>query len=168
MKNSRLFLLFLLLMPFLASANSTSNPKPEKIYSITKVVYPVAYYHEQAGLWKLEIEKDQKNTDAWSNFYFACRMANILTPHGEKKVYDLEQVVKDIEKTIPNTYEHHYITYAHGGFNLDNFSHLKQAYDMEPNNPACYESLLTYYEVTRDLEKSQFFAEKTSIGITMF
>lgn len=149
--------MLLFLFPLLVSAKI--GPKPEKIYSITKIVYPIAYYHEQAGLWKMEIKKDQKNEEAWSNYYFACRMANILSAGA--KTYDLEQIVANIGKTIPNSYAHHYIAYAHGGFNPDNFHHLQKAYDMEPENPASYESMLAYHEVMGDKEKSQFFAEKT-------
>ena len=132
MKNNTWILCTLLL--FCLKVKAHTDPKPEKIYSITTIVYPLDYYHEQAGLWKKEISKNQQNADAWSNYYFACRMANILTPYGEEKAYQLDQIVKDIAKAIPNSYEHHYLTYANGGYNPDMFFHLEKAYERIDRN----------------------------------
>ena len=49
----------------------------KKYMEKNKVLKPNEYYLQQIELWKLEVEKDSKNADAWYNYYRASRNAYI-------------------------------------------------------------------------------------------
>ena len=50
---------------------------PEKIYGKNKVLKSNEYYLQQIPLWKIEVDKNPKNADAWFNYYRANRNAYI-------------------------------------------------------------------------------------------
>ena len=61
-----------LLLFSLLNLNSFAQ-KPEKVYSIVKEIKEISWYKEQANLWEAEIKKDNKNANAWYNYYSAIR-----------------------------------------------------------------------------------------------
>ncbi len=148
--------LFLFSLTLLAQ----KNIEPEKIYSVTKVVYPISYYKQQVNLWKGEIEKNEQNSIAWGNYYAASRAANLLTPFGKDKPYNLDSIVSTASKMIPESYDFHRIVYWNGGGNQDLFHHLEKAYAMAPERSEIDNDLITYYELNRNEPKMQFFCKK--------
>ena len=125
------------------------DDKPQKVYSIVREHRPLSFYSTQAELWKQEVEQDPKNADAWLNYYTASRMLKIL--NGGKTQEDLNEIVEELVKHIPETFEGNYIREWNGGVdNEDVFKYLLKAQQIDPTRPEVYSGLVTHYEVHRD------------------
>ncbi len=142
-------------------ANPEPTTKPERIYSITRVVYPMTYYAEQAKLWKLETQKDNQNAWAWLNYYEAARYANLFARIKKVDAYfDMTKVYADLSKAIPNTYEYHLISYEKSGGDIAQIDHLHKAYEIAPDRFDTYPNFLSYYERIGDVNQAKLFAKK--------
>ncbi|MEO1513867.1 MAG: SUMF1/EgtB/PvdO family nonheme iron enzyme [Bacteroidota bacterium] len=141
---TRIFFLLCLTVPCLLAANVA--PKPEKIYSITQVLKPLAYYKEQSTLWKNEIDQQSNDANAWLNYYAACRMANLRT-YSPTKPFDLDEIVGQLSEKVPNTFEYHHVMSWHGGHTPEMFEHSQKAYDMAPDRPETYPHLLVAHQL---------------------
>jgi hypothetical protein len=166
MKKYRFIFLILvtaLLFPFL---NPVHSQKPEKVYSFVKVIKPLEWYLAQAELWKKEIDKDRKNADAWFNFYVANRMASKTDKEKwEKKkgpgFMDLDNIVNEMEKEVPESFEYNDAKVWNDGYQDDqNDKYLFKAYELAPDRPEVYSSLVNYYEMKRDKVKEQEICKK--------
>lgn len=155
MKN---FFILICLLSF-GISSATDAPKPEKIYSITKVIKTRSYYLEQADLWKKEIDKKGKSVNAWLNYYTATRMANITTI-DEQKPFDLISIVNQIEKAIPDAYEFHYIKSWQYGYGPDAFEHALRAFEIDPDRTEIYPHLIVHYEMGGQVDKMNEFCQK--------
>lgn len=135
--------------------------KPEKVYSIAKVVMENDWYIEQVRLWKEVIDKDPQNGEAWYSYYLANRYANFGQGSDyfpEEKKERLHKILKDMGEAIPNSFEYFVVCYhleCEGGFES-----LKKAYELQPDNPVTYDDLVAAYEEKRDFENTKFFCEK--------
>jgi hypothetical protein len=94
----------------------SQNPKPEKIYSFVKVVKTPEWYDQQIKLWKMEIDKNKKNADAWLNYYRASRNRLICeatdTAIINHKGVRLKYIETEMGNNIPGTFEYHYIRWS--------------------------------------------------------
>ena len=145
--------------------------KPEKIYSIAKVDKPHQYYVQQAVLWWKEIEKDKTNEDAWYNYYKSNRYAYLtyreqISWDNDKKeawkeessfLMDLDEILKLIEKNIPNTYTDLRLRKIGNPGDNDMFQYLEKAYNMRPDDAELYDEFVTYYEMKGNLAKRKEF-----------
>lgn len=138
--------------------------KPEKTYSITRLLKSNEYYLEQSKLWHREIEKNKKNADAWFNYYRASRYAQItsgLDSAGSTKRFEkLAAIVSLMGQNIPNTFEYNYIKWSNGGNDMTLFPYLEKAYELAPNRSETYIDLTSCYELKGDIVKRDFFAQK--------
>ncbi|MFT5834103.1 MAG: hypothetical protein ACI97N_001737 [Cognaticolwellia sp.] len=141
---------------FINAAYAGIGPKPEKIYRITEVQKSGEYYIQQHELWKNELEKDKTNADAWYYYFVAARYANIFGNQNN----DLAKIVTDVEKSIPNTFESHYLKYWSMGWTGGYFEELEAAYRIDPNRYETYHDFLSHYEMTGNAIKAQEFAQK--------
>ena len=142
---------------FLALAAAASGQK-EKVYSIVKQKKSSEWYETQASLWKEHLKNSPQDAAAWENYYIATRMLKLIDQ--KKTQEDLDKVVEDMGKAIPDSYEFHHITYWNGGGKPELFHHLEKAYKMQPERPDTYSHMITYYEMLRDKDKVSFFANK--------
>lgn len=147
---------------------------PEKIYSVAKVDKSHEYYVQQAGLWWKEIERNKSNEDAWYNYYKANRYAFLTYGGGiswdkDKKegwkkessyLMDLDEILKLIEKNIPNTYTDLRLRKIGNPGDDNMFQYLEKAYKMRPDDAELYDALVTYYEMKGNLVKRKEFNEK--------
>lgn len=154
-----LMICFLSLNPSAQQTNtdSTSVRVPEKIYGKNKILKPNEYYLQQMELWKLEIEKDSMNADAWYNYYRASRNAYIKGEEGDAiktkgitRFDRLKSIVDGMEKNVPNSFEYNFVKWANGGNNDSLFPFLEKAHQLIPNNPEVIMSLIFYYEIKGD------------------
>ena len=136
-----------------------TSPKPEKIYSITQVLKPLAYYQEQAGLWKEVIDRTPVNADAWLNYYAACRMANLRT-YTKEKPFDLDSIIEQLSAKIPNTFEYPHAMSRHGQHNEATYQHALRAYELAPDRPETYPHLLVFYELNGNKEAAATILQK--------
>ncbi len=156
----------ILIFPFLLSITSNNtfataplnDPKPEKIYPFTFILHPLDYYMEQAQLWKQELNTNNQNTDAWMNYYQAARIGNIFS--DAEKPFDLDAIFAKLQKSIPNTFEYHYLAYAHSGGSHDLYHHLEKAYTLAPERYETYQGMIAYHEIHRNKAKLKEFCQK--------
>ena len=140
--------------------------KPEPVYSMVKQKKSFDWYVEQAGLWKKEIEKNSKNEEAWQYYYVANRMAKFTgSPEEWKKnkpglLKDLDSIIADMEKNIPDSYTYNYIKYYNGGYKPDLFKYLLRAYEIAPERTETYKDFVVYYETTGERDKMAKFTKK--------
>ena len=130
----------------------------QKVYSIVKQHNSLEWYETQARLWVQELEKDPTSTEAWMNYYTAKRMEKILGNSVTQK--DLDNIVKDLTSAIPETFEHHYITYWNGNNSDELFYHLEKAFELEPERPETYDDYITHYELLRERENTAEFCQR--------
>ncbi len=154
MKSYALSLVF-----FIGMTLSSFAQEAEKIVSIVQKHFPIEYYHTQSALWKAKLTAQGGAAVAWENYYAACRMANLVTK-GKDKPYDLDEIVNQAAKKIPDTFEYHRIAYWNHAIDPANYHHLDKAYQIDPNRPEIYDSMVSRYETSRNLAKKNFFNQK--------
>ena len=135
-----------------------SSKVPQKIVSITQEFYELEYYASQADLWKIEIDSNQSNADAWLNYYRACRIVNMLGEGVQQ--YDLNEIYKNLSTQIKGSYEYHYLSYVNGGADPQLFHHLKTAYNLDPDRTETYSWMINHAVIHQDLETMKSFNSK--------
>ncbi|MEA3444254.1 MAG: hypothetical protein U9R19_05945 [Bacteroidota bacterium] len=160
----KLFLLTTML--FVVAALQTSKAQtPEPVHSIVKELKPYEWYVEQAGLWKNEIKKDSGNAPAWYNYYIANRMANLTgkpdkwNSAKDKILQELNEIVDEMEKTIPESFEYNHVKWWNGGNNPELFPYLEKAYAIAPERHEVYDDFITRYEIKRNKKEEERFCK---------
>jgi hypothetical protein len=152
--------LFLLLDFNCVLLGESDSAKPEKVYRIVYVQKPNDWYIQQAELWKKEIDKNPKNPEAWYNYYNAVRYANYEGSIGtEEKQARLKQIIDDMNKAIPGTYECYLLTYWNS-YNVQDLSLVEKAYQLRPDKPDTYYPFISHYEISGPETKLKEFCEK--------
>jgi len=148
------YFFLLLLCPMLLFGQT-----PEKVYSIAVKDMPLSYHLEQSQLWKKEAIKSN-SPDAWSNYFIAARMSNLLTRKGDKP-YDMNAIVKQISQQIPGTFEVHRIQAWHlGNSDPRYFEHLQKAHQIAPERPEVFDGFISVHEKERALDKKKLYNQK--------
>lgn len=141
----------------------TAQEKPQQVYSIAKEVKELSWYEKQAALWKKEIDKNNQYGDAWINYYNAARaMANVSRDNeATYQKYDQmkTQIISDVNKIMPNSFESNYLTYVNSGFSSD-ATPLKNAEKLQPYSPWIIDELMIYYHTQRNTQKFDEYATK--------
>lgn len=127
--------LFLLSLCLLAPAIQAQ--KPEKIYPNSVEHKSIPYLKEQSTLWKKEVEKDPKNVVAWYNYYYANRnlgFNDTTDKRSPQEKYDyLKNLVEDMGKSIPNSYEYNLCKWMAGQWDMSLLPYLKKAQELGPD-----------------------------------
>lgn len=159
----------LLFWVFISTAYTSISAEPQKVVSLVKECRSSEWYMEQIKLWKSEIEKNKKNAPAWQYYFAATRMLNItadsnISEADFKKLKTGSEIIADMEKAIPNTYEFNYCTAWHLGGTAEcmtkGFTALKKAEEFKPDSPDLYSLLVVHYEKIRDLKNKKYYCEK--------
>lgn len=162
MKNITLLAIFIVVYAF--SNKKAHAQKAEIIQSITKVPMSNEYYTNQSQLWKIELDKNNTNPQAWFNYYRANRYMQIAgendTVRGNSRFDRLQTIVNDMEKKIPNSFEFNYLKWLNSGNNLSQFKYLEKAYAIDPNREETYSDFISTYEMMMMPEKRDEFAQK--------
>jgi hypothetical protein len=138
----------------------SDSAKPERVYRIVYVQKPNEWYIQQAELWKKEIEKNPKNPEAWYNYYNAVRYTSYEGSIGTKeKQARLKQIIEDMGKAIPGTYEYYLLTFWNT-FSLKDISLIEKAYQLRPDQPDTYYPFISHYEFFGKEKKLKEFCDK--------
>lgn len=153
-------ILFLIISAIFVFMNNLFAQVPEKIYGKNKVMKPNEFYMQQMELWKVEIEKDSLNADAWYNYYRASRNAyikgeedNSHKSKGKSRFDRLKSIVDEMEKQVPNSYEYNFVKWLNGNNDLGLFPFLEKAHNLSPKSAEPIMSLIFYYEIKGDYFK---------------
>lgn len=158
-KALNLLILFLLITAFARAQ------KPQQIESFAKVLYPIEWYKEQQKLWKAEIDKNQQNANAWYNYFKVTRTLNRLDKDDnrkhEEKDKQLKQIVADMDKAVPNTFEINHVKWIASGLgDMADIQYLKKAAELQPDNPLLFCDMATIGEITRDTHQRNTYLKK--------
>ena len=132
--------------------------KAEKQISFARENKPYSYYVEQANLWWQELEKDKSSENNWYNYYRACRSAQGKNDWKEVPFKDIpsleitKDIVKQLEKYIPNTFTHYFIVGTMGGVNPSAGKSLLKAYNINPAFEGIHSNMVTYAQSIDDSE----------------
>jgi hypothetical protein len=141
-------------------SGESDSAKPEKVYRIVYVQKPNEWYIQQAELWKKEIAKNPKVPEAWYNYYNAVRYTSYEGSIGTKeKQARLKQIIEDMGKAIPETYEYYLLTFWNT-FSLKDISLIEKAYRLRPDQPDTYYPFISHYEFFGQETKLKEFCEK--------
>ena len=125
--------------------------KAEQIISFADVKNPQEYYTEQSKLWKAEIDKNQKNANAWQNYYKAVRYNYKVYNVGSQKT--LDNILADMQKVLPNSFEYNYLMYYNSTDWAKDGKYIEKAYQINPDYVEIYPNLITNYELTNQINK---------------
>ena len=143
-----------------ACIGQSGGAKPQKVYRIVYEMRPNEWYVEQAELWKKEIDKNPKNTEAWYNYYNAVRYARFVeTIDTQDKKTRLEKIIEDMGKAIPGTYEYHLLKFWNS-YSLTEMSDLEKAYKLAPERVDTYYGFISHYDFNGNEKKLREFCEK--------
>ena len=162
--NMRKVIYFLLTLSYIFSLCGTifsQESKPEKVRRIVYEIKPNEWYKQQAKLWKKEIEKNPNDAGAWRNYYNAVRYEDYSnTINTEKKQKKLKQIVEDLGKNVPNSYEYYYLKYHICPDKLNNLTLIEKAHKIDPTKPDVYYEFITYYELKGNEDKATQYYKK--------
>lgn len=150
------FRLYISILIFLPTFLNSSEPEPQ--VSFAREVKPHSYYVEQAEAWSKELQKDSLSETNWYNYFRACRnaqgTADWRSDFVDESPYLMEggEVVKLMEKYIPGTFTHLYLSYMTQGIGTSNHENLYKAYEMNPDFPGIHSSMISYAESSMDRE----------------
>lgn len=147
--------------------------KPEKVYRLTRVERDHGFYVEQAGLWKKVAEASPKNADAWQNYYYAVRYANITDPSGssEARRGQMKTILAAMDKNVPGTLEYYHcklISYTKEVVPApaDVLKLMEKAYKFAPDDPDVLEELIVYAEIIGNADKlREYYMHLSASGI---
>lgn len=136
--------------------------QPQTVYSIVKDLHEVSWYEEQLELWKKEIDKNEKNANAWYNYYTSSRALKNLTQDKEREHYQelCLKITEDLYRILPESFEANHLKWWNAGNDKNEFKYLEKAYQINPNDPRTYNDLMTYYETERIKDKYTEFCLK--------
>src|SRR6188768_1644876 len=118
MKQLFIGLAFLIGFHSLAQTTDVIIQRPETVHSITKEQKETSWYETQVKLWKAELDKNNKNGEAWINYYRANRALRNLVPTEERIKWDKEckSIHEQVCKAMPKSFEAYFIQYSENGF----------------------------------------------------
>ena len=126
----------------------TEKETPQKVETGVKVLHSAEWYKTQENLWKVEIDRNPKNEEAWGNYYRAVRYRSWCesVPNLVKR---LNSIVKDMEKAIPDTYTYYIVKFLNDTHAEGNPG-MAKAIKMRPDAVDDYPDFVSYLMQTND------------------
>ena len=160
MKNSILsYFLLTIFLTISCNSGQSQQMKPEKVYRIVYEAQSNEWYQQQAALWKTEIDKNPNNPDAWYSYYNANRYAKFEDIDTKARKDKLENIIEDMGKAIPETYEYYLLKYWNS-WDFKEMSLVEKAYAIDPNRPDTYYPFISKAKMEGDDKLLNEFCEK--------
>lgn len=159
----------LMLALVLTTASFSWSQQLQKVYSFSKDNHELSWYEMQQRLWKAEIDKNNKNGDAWLNYYRATRALRHMAPHQtdnwNQEKYDqynkeLSDILKLAEKAIPKTFEFYVISGAEKGLTFGGGEEYMKAAKMRPFDEEILDEMMIHYDLKMDEKNKIVYANK--------
>jgi len=154
-----IILLYLLLVSCQSDTTTAQDIKPQTVPRIVYEIYPDEWYQQQSELWKKEVDKNPSNAAAWNNYYNANRYARFDEAQSGKRLEKLQQIITQMSKAIPNSYEYYILKYKTES-NPENYQLIEKAYAMSPERPEAYYDLLIHHLISGNQEQFREICEK--------
>lgn len=148
-----ILVLTLTLISFWAEAHRTSPvPEAEPVKRILEEYRSKEWYDEQARAWKEVLNKNEKNIDAWYNFYAANRLG------GNREI--LPQILKDVRKRIAHTQVHYLLELWQQPGEAKTEEFIRKAERYDPNHPQLLDHKFVYHYKRGEAYKLQDIGER--------
>ena len=133
---------------------------------------PIEYYETQIKLWEKKVHQNKKDANAWLNYFAATKSAYQMEtnriieaqefrPRMYDSKYKFDEIAKDANKHIPNTFEVFYMLHFQDNKEIKkNYSYLLKANELKPYDQRILFSLLRYYDLVNDPENVQLVAQE--------
>jgi len=136
----------------------------QTVHSVIVEWHEMDWYKTQQDLWKIEVDKDKKNGEAWINYYGAVRALRNSSSENQKQLEEYKElghkIAKDAYSNIPESFEANYIIYWDGSLGQNDESYLLKAYSMRPEDPRVLLDMLIRAEINRDKIQFNSMAKK--------
>ncbi len=114
----------------------------QPIPPLAKVHYETEWYEQRAKEWQKETKKSPDNAEAWINYYRATRYA--IKYKKQLKGDPLLDIINQMEKHIPETFEYYYARYEHKN-SVEDAKYLWKALKLRPDTAELlYDAIATY------------------------
>jgi hypothetical protein len=154
-----------------------TESKAEEVPSVVKEYKSHQFYVEQAKLWKQELQLNKNDENAWFNLFKANRYAKMSYNNEHSPELDWQQniewvkeaahllsgeeIIKQMEATIPGTFMAYYLKYYNrGNLAKKDFGLLEKAYAINPEFYEIYDDFIAHYELTQDEDQRKEFNKK--------
>jgi hypothetical protein len=133
---------------------------------------PLEYFETQMKLWEKKVHQNKKDANAWLNYFAATKSAYQMEtnriieaqefrPRMYDSKYKFDEIAKDANKHIPNTFEVFYMLHFQDNKEIKkNYSYLLKANELKPYDQRILFSLLRYYDLVNDPENVQLVAQE--------
>jgi len=143
--------------------SESQKPPPGKVESISTKSESSSAYKSKSVSWEEQVNLNLQNADAWKNYYLAVRYQdyskNNKTPKTATQV-KLDSILTEMKGQVPNSYEYNYLYYINSNYDVNAFSYLEKAYQMNPNNNEIYDEMVAHYEITSNQVQKKAFCQK--------
>lgn len=143
------------MLALLLAGNLCAQQK-ETVHSVVVVRHEASWYETQMSLWKADVDKNQKDANAWYNYYSAVRALRIISEdEALSKKYDelCHDIAKKAYEAVPETFEGNHLMHKDGGTGTADEKYLEKAYAIAPNDPRITDDIMIYGELKRDQKK---------------
>lgn len=165
-------LAILLLFSFLFLDTSVFGQRPSRVVSIVLENHDFSYYQSMAKQWKLILDQNPADADAWFNYYAANRYAKMF--HGEFSrskdpvFMDRKLILEKAATAIPGTYEYLFIkTSEQVPAELVKDKSVLKAYALGPDRQEIFPMVMNYYELLGQKPGKEEIARKWFSSNTM-
>lgn len=125
--------------------------KAETVHSVAVIQKDISWYETQLRLWKTEVDKNDKNAEAWYNYYNASRALRNSTYQDieahEKYIELCHEIARNAYKALPESFEGNHLMWRDSGNNEEMVSYLMKAHEIAPNDSRAFDDLMIRYEV---------------------
>lgn len=158
----------LLLLLFTGTLLFAQHPEP--IYSFAIVKKPVAWYKEQIIAWKKVVDKNPTDGKAWYNYYYATRNTLRTDPADTRpqieKDRELDALVDEMGKAIPDSYEYNLCMWQNHGFDLSYYPYLEKAFALGEGRIEHIDYIMHLGEINRNSkQRDEGTRQKVAAGL---
>lgn len=148
-----------------AQSQAEASPAGADIKAVEQVQLKKSGYRDAAEFWQNQTMLNNKNADAWLNYYKAVRYGDYT--EKSRKISSatelrLSQIIKDMEKHVGASFAFHYASYLQKNKSSESFVHLENAFLLRPDEPELWDDMLCKSVIEKNSQQISLFARKLS------
>ena len=148
-----------------AVENSSTNTVNPVVNEPSRSAQTGYFYRQQTGNYRTAVQTKPNDAAAWANYYKTERYGNYTKTSNNINTgaqENLNEIVVEMEKNVPNSYEFNFIKYLNGNHDVTLFPYLQKAYELNPTSTELIDEFVAYYELTGNSAKKKEWCKKLS------
>jgi len=139
-----------LAISLLITINIVAQQRPQKVLSFVDVTWKSKDYQKLEKEWKVFVDKDNTDANAWENYYNAAMYKYRASAYYRDSVIlgslkEMQAIIDQMAKAIPESFEYNRLVYRNSNMDLKYAKNIEKAHNLRPNNIDLYPIMLTYY-----------------------